>query len=112
MQKPRELTTDEVRENLLRQVWRLVDYWDKNAPRRDVHGKLSGLAFSILAMLDGADIDIPRFIVAPCPHEADQSYHEQREENWHPYNDPGSVKCDVAGSLHELFHKFNPRNRD
>ncbi len=87
----------------------MVDYWDKNARERDVHGKLSGLAFSILAELDGSGVGLPPFIVAPMPYKDDQMYRQQRGENWYPYNNSDSVKADVAGSLHELFHEFDPR---
>jgi hypothetical protein len=105
----RELTTDEVREKLLRQIWSLVDYWEHEDRRPDVRGKLSGLAFSILVALDGESCNVPPFIVAPMPHKDDQSYRQQRGKNWYPYNDSDKVKADVAGSLHELFHEFDPR---
>lgn len=111
MSEARELTTEEVRENLLRSIWDMIDYWERNRDGRDLRGKLSALAFSILSTLDGEGSgDTPPFIVAPLPHKSDQEYRKQQGENWYPYNDSDSVKSDVAGNLHELFYEFNPRN--
>lgn len=100
MSKPRQYTTDEVREKLLSYVRGLVDYWDKtDRPRKE---SLSGLAFSILSTLDGGSVEVPGFVVAPSPHESDEEYHRQRGENWYPRVES---EHDIAGCLHELFYK-------
>ena len=48
----RELKEEEVRDNFIGSIRELVDYWD-NVNEKDTRGKLSGLAFSILVLLDG-----------------------------------------------------------
>jgi len=48
---------------------------------------------------------LPGFIVAPMPHESDQSYHEENGENWFPTNDANAVKCDIAGELRYWMRK-------
>ena len=37
-------------------VWYMIDYWNER-PDRDDRAKLSGLAFSILVILDGDSIE-------------------------------------------------------
>ena len=113
MDEPREFTEDEVLERLLKQVWVNIDYWagryDEEVAAYSCRKKLEGLAFSLLAMLDGSNIDLPKFVVAPDPHPEDKSYLRDIEgENWYPENYNADVKCDLGGSLHELFHRFDP----
>jgi len=71
MPEPRELTGDEVRDIVLDQIWEMVDYWNEESRATDPRDKLSGLAFSILAMLDGSNIQIPAFRICPDPHPDD-----------------------------------------
>lgn len=106
--KPREWTEDEIRERLLRHVWDMVEYW-ADRPGKPIEERLSGLAFSILAALDGCAMAIPAFIVAPCPHESDKDFNRSNGDNWYPENHKAKVKADIGGSLHELFHKFEPK---
>jgi len=107
-----ELTEAEVRERLLRHVWAIVDHWDKETRVTGTRAKLEGLAFSILAALDGSALDLPAFIVAPDPHPDDREYHQQHEEDWFPENHTVEVKCDLSGSLHELFRKYDPADHE
>lgn len=105
MAKPREYTAEEVRTLLLGRVSDLVDYWAK-VPNHDLIGRLDGLAFSILAELDGDSSELPRFVVSPQPHPGDKQYHQDNNENWFPefLNNKDGV-CDVAGGLHEHWHE-------
>lgn len=98
----REKTVDEVQQELLAHVRYLVQYWNK-VDDRDCKEKLEGLAFSILAMLDGSATDICGFIVAPNPHEDDKKFCIEIGENYYAEN--ADVKCDVAGNLHDLFYE-------
>lgn len=99
----REKTMEEVREEVLNHVRGMVDYW--NGIEKDTtKEKLEGLAFSILTMLDGCGT-LPSFIVAPLPNEDDKEYNIENEEDYYPKNHNSDVKCDIAGSLHELFYK-------
>lgn len=74
----------EVREALLMSVWQDVDYWDTvdGSTQRE---RLQGLAFSILATLDGCSVGIPEFSIVPM----------DGTEN-------------IGGSLHEVFYSYGP----
>lgn len=102
----REYTEDEVRENLLSYIWTMISYWKDEARKPDTQGKLEGLAFSILTALDGCANGVPAFIVAPNPHPDDKDYLIDNGENWFPENHESEVKCNLSGSLHELFFSF------
>lgn len=103
--KPRELTENEVRSKVLSHVWGMIKYWDEVPNGNNQRGRLEGLAFSILSMLDGSSMSVPKMVVAPDPHPEDRAYHEENGEDWFPENHDVPVKCDLGGSLHELFHK-------
>jgi hypothetical protein len=108
---PREFTEDECRERFLRRIWDLIDYYLRETRRAEVEQKLEGLAFSILSILDGASIQMPGFAVVPKGCSDDSVYHRVHGEDWWPYNRPeamGAIKCDLSGSLHDLFYKFRP----
>jgi hypothetical protein len=111
MSEPREWTEDEVRENFLRQVWAMIDYWNKLERDTSPQEKLEGLAHSIFVMLDGGSgANIPGFIVAPCPHPDDEEFHKERGENWYPTNHESNmfVDGDIGGCIHEMFYKYQP----
>ena len=106
--KPHEYTTEEVKAQFLDMVRSYVGYWanPKVVPERDLHGRLEGLAFSILVILDG-DSAMPGFIVAPHVHPGDKQDAIDNGENWYP--ESGDVErnvynYDIAGSLHEHFY--------
>lgn len=102
----KEFTEEEVREKFLRKVNRLVTYWLNENSQPDVKEKLEGLAFSILSMIDGSQLDLPGFILAPLPAEEDKDYCIENGEDYFPQNHSSNVKCDIAGGLHELLHKY------
>lgn len=101
MSEPREYTVEECREMFLKHVWSLVDYWETQGS--DSRAKLSGVVFSLLATLDGCSIGVPGFEVCPNPHESDMDYRKKRGIDWWP------VDIDIAGGLHEEFHKYDPK---
>lgn len=98
---PRAYTSEEVRDQILDHLRDLVDYWaDPDiAKGYDTKERLSGLAFSILATLDGCS-DLPAFTLVPCPHEDDKEFHISEGEN---YFDSTPVNF----ALHEFWHKRN-----
>jgi len=100
-----QYTKEEVREMFLRKVNAIVEYWNNltGTPEKE---KLNGVAFSILATIDGCNVDLPGFILAPCPAPEDQEYLKTCDENWFPENHESKVQCDIAGGLHELLHKY------
>ena len=99
--KPRPYTPEEVRDNLVAHAWSLVEYWN-SVENRDQRGRLSGLAFSIFSMLDGAS-ELPMFLVTPAPHESDSEYHQDQGENWYPEDKPD------LGELHSVFAHSDPK---
>lgn len=106
MAEPREMTTEEVKERFLAHVRNMVIYWSQpGLDAKDLHERLSGLAFSILAAIDGSACGLPAFILAPAPHPDDREFHKAEGENWYPENHESSVKADIGGSLHEEFYK-------
>lgn len=97
MKKSRELTKDEVEEMFLAHVARLAKDWE-SSDRKTVAEKLSGLAFSILVLLDGEACDLPGFTVSPRSSKGDKKFYASHGENWFP------KRCDIGGGLHERFY--------
>lgn len=109
--EPREYTREEVRNQVLDHVWHVIEYWLKEERQPEARQKLEGLAHSILTMLDGGTA-LPGFIVAPAGHEENEEFHRSHHEDWFPYNGDKAqeaVKCDIGGSLHELFYTRRPK---
>jgi hypothetical protein len=104
---PRQWTEDEIREHFLEGVWSCIESWDgyEGKTQRE---RLQGLAFSIMAGLDGAG-DFPSCIVAPCPHPTDRAYHQQEGTNWYPENHEAQVEGDIGGTLHDNFYEVGRR---
>lgn len=100
----KEKTEDEVRDEFIAHVRMLVDYWS-NVKERDCKGKLDGLAFSILAAIDGESADVPGYILAPLTHEDDKQFHIDNRTDYYPENDYSNIKCDISGDLHNQFYK-------
>ena len=100
----KEKSMEEIREEFLEHVRDLIEYWDE-AEKSTNKEKLSGLAFSILVALDGGAADLPGFLVAPLVSLEDVDSSKEENEDYYPYNSGESIKCDIAGSLHELFYK-------
>lgn len=101
---PRALTEDEIREQFLQHVKMMVRYWagegNSNVPEDStVKDRLDGLAFSLLALLDGSAIDLPGFKVIANPHPDDEAFHRERGENFYP------TDVDIAGYLHEVMKR-------
>jgi len=101
----KEMTMEEVRSKVIQTVWNDIDYWDRLDGAKGQRERLAGLAFSILAMLDGCVAGIPGFLVTPNPHPLDAEYCVRRGVDWYPNH------VDIAGSLHEIFHVFDPKRR-
>src|SRR5687768_15258719 len=103
----REFTEDEVRAQLLTHIAGMVKYWasETMVENQTTEQRLDGLAFSILAALDGTSMNIPKFIVAPDPHPDDRQFHIDEGTNYFPENHQlaDQIKCDLACSLHELY---------
>lgn len=103
MPEPREWTAEEVRAQFLKHAWELIEYWHEQTDIGEVQ-KMSGVVFSLLAVIDGCDAGMPAFGLIPSPHEEDKEYCKGEGENWYPED-----TVDIGGSLHELFHKYEPK---
>lgn len=106
MSTPRAYTNDEVRDALIQHVWALVRHWSntrlEGADLLDpCRARVEGIAFSILATLDGSAGGLPGFVVAPSPHSSDEEDRRSEGENWFPSTP--EIATDIAGSLHEIF---------
>ena len=101
MNSPRPLTKEEVRDKFLNHLKCTAKYW-AGLEDRTILEKIEGAIFSTLVVFDG-ESDLPSFIVAPLPNEADKKYYEEREENWFPENHNSKVECNIAGDLHHTF---------
>jgi hypothetical protein len=112
----REYTTDEIRDMFIQRVNDLIDYWatlpdeENGTALEDKKWRVQGMTHSIFAILDGCTLPLPGFIVAPMPHEGDQSYHEMLGENYFPYNDQQAVRADIGGNLRYWCHPDIPKN--
>jgi|SRR5579875_117459 len=89
----------EVREKFRSGIRGIVDYWAM-LPGKTDHERCEGVAFSILAAIDGCSAALPRFLLVPAPHPDDKRFCEQRGENWYP-EPPAIAVCDISGRLHE-----------
>lgn len=101
-----EYTEEEVREKFLKSVWSNLNYWKNESRAKTIDEKMEGFAFSFLAMLDGENGVMPKFIVAPNPNPEDKKYYIQEGENYFPENYLPNVKSDISGCLHEEFQKY------
>lgn len=106
---PHEYTKEEMREKLQEHIAGLVDYWDKESRVATKRAALDGLAFSILAALDGEPVELPSFALVPLPRKSDREFCESRGESWYPYND--SVRGDIGGDLHGNYYEVASRVR-
>jgi hypothetical protein len=104
--KPREFTDEEVKEKFLKHIWSVIKYWEEESRKPDLHDKMTGLAFSILSMIDGCNASMPGFKLIPSVHKDDKEYRKSRGYNWFPYVD--DLEHDIGGSLHDNFFKFEP----
>lgn len=103
----RPYTQEEIMRQFLDYFSAMVDFWADVKGKNDKE-KLSGLAFSILSMLDGCAGDLPAFEVIPTPHPEDKEYLKSQGENWYPDVESGDEAVTVHGDhmLHELWHRF------
>ena len=95
--KVRAITAEELTAQFLEHIHILVDHW-AITDREDIHAKLAGLAFSILAMLDGESLELPAFDIVARPHESDKDYFIKKGEN---YIEDGTV---LEPWLHEKWY--------
>ena len=108
MTEPRAYTPDEVRDQLIEHVWTMIRYWGGHdgsnvAADRPKDDCLSGLAHSILVMLDGCAMDLPAFKLQVDPHPEDEAYLREQGENFYP------VGLVIEDMLHEHLYRDDLR---
>lgn len=103
----REKTAEEIEKELIEGIWDSIWFWDTQVEGNAAH-KLSGLAHSILALLDGCS-DLPAFLLVPVPHPDDKEYNIQEGNDYYPQNLDAeeNVVC-LEGALHEMLYKYKP----
>ncbi len=85
------MTPEQMRDEFLRAAADLVRYWLNEDRAPTALEKLNGVVFSLLVMLDGECGEIPSMSVIPNCDEG------------------GWSRQNIAGSLHEEWHKFQPK---
>jgi len=102
---PRAHTQKEVQEMFMRQLWHMVDYWEREERAKTSREKLEGFMHSMLVMLDGGSADLPAFEVIPMPHKDDKQYHIDKGDNYYGVEDE-EVTVNGEDALHELMHTY------
>lgn len=95
----REYTEEEMQREFVEHIHALIDYWENEDRAPTTKEKLEGLAFSILTAIDGEAMAVPGYKLIPITSEEDKQYYISQGENYYPED------TDIAGSLHEIFHK-------
>lgn len=98
-QSSRPITPEELRAKFIKQIDLIVKTWSKTPNYSSVSYLCYGVAFSILALIDGASIGMPAFDLVARPHPDDKGFHQKRGENW--IEDGTTINEDVE--LHHLF---------
>lgn len=100
----RAYTPEEVREQFIQKVYVLMNYWS-TIPGQTKESACDGLAFSLLAMLDGSNIDFPAVDMSPAPHPDDKAYLKANGDNW--YEKKVFNNC----QLHDLYSAYAAKMR-
>lgn len=111
--KPRQYTSEEIREQFLTHIWLLIDDCLKEKRITDERQRLSSLAHSILTALDGYSSGLlGGFHLIPSCHEADPESHRDAGKNWWPSNEDLDLEKHCAISdvlLNDEFYQYDPR---
>lgn len=101
--EPRAWTEDEVRDMIVQVARDTARYWTTvhpvSGPPPTVEDRCHGVAFSILAALDGCGMTLPAVKLVMDPHPDDKEFLRALGTNWF---EPGTA---VAAMLHEFYHK-------
>lgn len=99
MSAPRPFTAEEEQRMLVKHIRSLARYW-AGVPEKNKQEACDGLAFSILAALDGSSPSIPAYHLTVSVHESDEAYCKKQGENWHVEG----LKITAETHLHELYY--------
>lgn len=102
---PREFTPEEMRDQLIDAIWSSIDYWDAEDRQPTARGKLSGLAFSILCLLDGVGCQLEFGCdLVPGVHPGDKVEFISEGKNYYPSPTIPSDIVRLPGYLHEHLY--------
>jgi hypothetical protein len=79
---PRAKTEKEVREEFIFIIQNLTKYWARQE-NLSVNSRCEGVAFSILCLFDGINMDFPAVDLVLNPHPDDKEYYIENDENWY-----------------------------
>lgn len=92
----RAKTKKEVIDEFLETIYSIKEYWEKESRAETTKAKLEGCIFSILAMIDGSNANLPAMLISLDPHPSDKQFHKENNEDWFK---PNQIINDEA-SLH------------
>lgn len=102
--------TEEIKEQFLQRTLEIANYWI-SLEDKTKEESVKGAIFSILAMIDGCNVDIPGFILAPLTSRENQEYALKNGEKYYLLNDSERIFNDIAGSLHDRFSKLKSEKK-
>lgn len=89
----------EVRDKFLRQIKAIANEWSRYENKSNKE-RCEGVAFSILALIDGCSIGFPAINMLLAPHPDDKQYFTDNDED---YFEEGMLINNCC--LHDLFYK-------
>lgn len=103
MSEPRAYTKEEARQHILDHVRWIVQHWatlevGPHIEPLTIESRCDGVAFSILAMLDGVACTVPGVDMTLGVHPDDEADCRENGQNWYV---PGMA---IDGMLHEHFY--------
>lgn len=105
-----EFSNEEIKDIFLKTIWNNI----KRIKKSDVseEEKLINLAFSMLSTLDGSNIWIPQFVLAPLPNPDDKEFMINRGCNYFPENHllEEKIKWNISWTLHEEFFSYKDKD--
>ena len=99
MGEPRAKTAEEVRDELMKTIKGLAKDW-ADVPGKTPQERCDGVALSILAIIDGADIVLPAMDITLSPHPLDKHFCRSDGKNWY---EPGMI-INIC-QMHELYFR-------
>lgn len=98
MSDPRPYTPEEMRNEFIKIVQTIVNYWAYKACCENDLAKCRGVAFSILSLLDGNNVYFPGTEITIRPHPQDAEYNKKMGNNW---VEDGTI---LPQPLHEFYY--------
>lgn len=91
---------DDLRDTFLQVLAAYAHYW-ATLEGKTPHERCNGLAFSMLAIIDGSNMSLPSFDLVARPHPDDKLLLQAEGSDW---IEDGTIISD--GGLHEVWHRY------